>query len=107
MVVADTDGVICFWSQGAKELTGHPAESAVGQSLDLVVPPEYRERHWAGFRAAMASGTARFEGGAANIPVLCADGSRTALAREVHAHPRRPLPPARVRSLSRGLFPVT
>jgi PAS domain S-box-containing protein len=75
MVVADTDGVICFWSQGAQELTGHPAATAVGHSLDLIVPPEYRERHWAGFRAAMAAGTARFEGAAANIPVLCADGA--------------------------------
>ena len=47
----------------------------MGQPLDLIVPPEYRQRHWAGFRAAVASGTARFEGGCANIPVLCADGS--------------------------------
>jgi hypothetical protein len=30
MVVADTDGVICFWSKGAQELTGHPTASAVG-----------------------------------------------------------------------------
>lgn len=37
------------------------------------MPPEYRERHWAGFRAAMASGHAALEGAAANIPVVCAD----------------------------------
>jgi PAS domain S-box-containing protein len=74
MVVADADGLICYWSQEAQELTGHTAAAAVGSSLDLVVPPAYRERHWAGFRAALESGTARFEGAAANIPVLCADG---------------------------------
>jgi PAS domain S-box-containing protein len=93
MVVADTDGVICFWSQGAQELTGHPAASAVGHSLDLIVPPEYRERHWTGFLAAMASGRTRFEGGAANIPVLCADGAvrcwpgRFTLIRDARGHP--------------------
>jgi PAS domain S-box-containing protein len=75
MVVVDTDGLICFWGEGAQELTGHPAASAVGRPLDLIVPPEYRERHWTGFLAAMATGRARFEGGAASIPVLCADGA--------------------------------
>ena len=93
LVVADTDGVICFWSQGAQELTGHPAATAVGRSLDLIVPPEYRARHWAGFRAAMASGTARFEGGAANIPLGCAAGAvrrwpgRFTLIRDARGHP--------------------
>jgi PAS domain S-box-containing protein len=74
LVVADADGVIRYWNGGAEALTGHPATAAVGSSLDLIVPPDYRERHWAGFRAAMASGNARFEGAAANIPIVCADG---------------------------------
>jgi PAS domain S-box-containing protein len=74
LVMTDAEGVIRYWSDGAQALTGHPAATAVGGSLDLIVPPDYRERHWAGFRAAMASGTAKFEGGSANIPVLCADG---------------------------------
>jgi PAS domain S-box-containing protein len=75
LVVADADGMICYWNGGAEALTGHPAAAAVGRSLDLIVPPDYRQRHWAGFRAAMASGSARFEGAAASIPVLCADGA--------------------------------
>jgi len=70
MVVSDTDGVIVSWYQAAEELTGHSAAAAVGSSLDLIVPTEYRQRHWAGFHAAMASGKARAEGAAANIPVL-------------------------------------
>jgi len=73
VVVAGADGMICYWNRGAEALTGHLAAAAVGSSLDLIVPPEYRQRHWAGFRAAMASGSARFEGASANIPVLCAD----------------------------------
>ena len=75
LVVADADGMICYWNRGAEALTGHPAAAAVGSSLDLIVPPDYRQRHWAGFRAAMASGGARFEGASASIPVLCADGA--------------------------------
>jgi PAS domain S-box-containing protein len=75
LVVADADGMICYWNRGAEALTGHPAAAAVGSSLDLIVPPAYRERHWSGFGAAMASGSVRFEGASANIPVLCADGA--------------------------------
>ncbi|HTS95241.1 MAG TPA: PAS domain-containing protein [Streptosporangiaceae bacterium] len=74
VVVTDADGVIRYWSSGAEVLTGHAATAAVGQSLDLIVPPDYRARHWDGFRAAMASGQAKSEGAAANIPLVCADG---------------------------------
>jgi PAS domain S-box-containing protein len=67
MIVVDRGGVIRYWSEDAERLTGHRAPDAVGQTLDLVVPPEYRPRHWAGFEAAMQTGTARAEGAAANI----------------------------------------
>lgn len=93
VVVVDVDGMICGWNDGATTLSGHAASDAVGRSLDLLVPPAYRERHWAGFRAAMASGTARLEGGAANIPILCADGSiqrwpgRFSLIRDARGRP--------------------
>jgi PAS domain S-box-containing protein len=75
LVVTDAEGVIRYWSNGAQALTGHAAADAMGQSLDLIVPPDYRDRHWAGFHAAMASGNANSEGRSANIPVLCADGT--------------------------------
>jgi PAS domain S-box-containing protein len=48
IVVADTDGVIVHWNAGAERLFGHSPEDAVGQSLDLIVPDEFRDRHWAG-----------------------------------------------------------
>jgi len=75
LVIADTEGVICFWSDEAEALTGHSAAAIVGHSLDILVPPDYRPRHWAGFRAAMISGVSRFEGASARIPLLSADGT--------------------------------
>jgi PAS domain S-box-containing protein len=75
LVVANPDGVILLWAGDAEALTGHEAGAVVGHTLDVIVPPEYRERHWSGFGAAIATGTARAEGAAASIPVLCADGS--------------------------------
>jgi tRNA (guanine37-N1)-methyltransferase len=74
IVVADTDGVIRLWSKGAERLFGHTVAEAVGASLDLIVPERHRDRHWAGFRAAVARGHMLHEGAAAVIPVRCRDG---------------------------------
>jgi len=74
VVMADSDGVICAWNSGAEALFGYDAASAIGQTLDLIVPDNYRQRHWAGFRAAMASGLADPDN-IANIPVRRRDGT--------------------------------
>jgi len=74
VLVVDTDGVIQSWSRGAEQLLGHAEAAARGQTLDLIVPEEYRERHWAGFRRAMATGTSMIDGAAAILPVMCGDG---------------------------------
>lgn len=75
LLVVNREGVIVLWGGDAEGLTGHAPDQVVGHSLDVIVPPKYRERHWRGFRAAMESGTARAEGAGASIPVLCGDGS--------------------------------
>lgn len=73
--MADTAGVIRFWSPGAESLFGHTAGQAVGQTLDLIVPPEHRQAHWNGFHRAMASGVAAAEGQSGPFPVRRADGA--------------------------------
>jgi PAS domain S-box-containing protein len=75
LVFAEVTGVIRIWTSGAEALFGHRAEDAVGRTLDLIVPPEYRERHWAGFRAAMAAGDGKVDRAAANVPAVHRDGS--------------------------------
>jgi PAS domain S-box-containing protein len=42
VVLADRNGVIRFWSRGAEQAFGHAVAEAVGQTLDLIVPPEHR-----------------------------------------------------------------
>ena len=74
IVLVDTAGVILTWSPGAERLFGYDAASAVGQTLDLIVPEDYRERHWAGFRAAVSSGKSKLDQPAGNLPIACRDG---------------------------------
>ena len=75
LVMVDAAGVIRVWSPGAEALFGYDEASAVGQTLDLIVPEDYRGRHWAGFRAAASSGTTKMDEPVANIPITCQDGS--------------------------------
>jgi PAS domain S-box-containing protein len=72
IVVAGAAGTIVWWSPGAEALFGYEAAAAQGRSLDLIVPPALRARHWAGFRRMMQA--PQVKDLAADLPVLCADG---------------------------------
>ncbi len=75
LVFAEPSGVIRIWNPAAESLFGHRAAEAIGKTLDLIVPPEYRERHWAGFRAAMAAADGNIDHSSFNIPALHRDGT--------------------------------
>ncbi len=73
VVIVDTDGVITCWNEGAAQLFGHAQSAAVGQPVDLIVPERLRNAHWAGFHRAMAA--PEIKDMAADLPVLCSDGT--------------------------------
>ena len=75
LVFAEPSGVIRIWTPGAEALFGHPAANAIGQSLDLIVPPDYRERHWAGYCAAMEVADGIIDHSMFDIPAVHRDGS--------------------------------
>jgi PAS domain S-box-containing protein len=73
LVIADRDGTIQLWNDVATALFGHLEREALGASLDLIVPEEFRTRHWIGYRRAWTDGIADATR-IAMMPVLCADG---------------------------------
>ena|SRR5579883_2106455 len=76
VLVADSSGVIRYWSPGAATLFRH--HDLVGETLDAIVPEDFRDKHWAGFRRAMSTGESVISGGRLNIPVRCGDGETRA-----------------------------
>ena len=78
----DQDGVIQSWDDRMTTLTGHESKEVIGQSMELLIPSKYVERHWRGFRGAMARGATKHDQPALNVPLRHGDGS-TAL------HPSR------------------
>jgi PAS domain S-box-containing protein len=75
LVLAEPSGVISSWNPAAESLFGHPAAEAVGKTLDLIVPPDYRARHWAGYHEAMAAADGNLDHSSFNIPALHRNGT--------------------------------
>ncbi len=80
IVVARADGTIEVWNPGAERLFGFTEAEAVGQSLDLIVPEKYRERHWAGYHKVVGTGQTHYGDQVLRVPALRKDGSRFSIA---------------------------
>ena len=63
MIYADNEGVIRFWNAGAERIFGFTEAEAIGRSLDIIIPEDLRQRHWAGFRQTIGSGKTRYGAG--------------------------------------------
>lgn len=79
ILISDREGVIRFWNSGAERMFGHTAAEAVGQSLDLIIPENLRNRHWEGYWRVMASGETKYKTGLLSSPGIRRDGSRVSL----------------------------
>jgi PAS domain S-box-containing protein len=73
-LVADRDGVIRRWGSECVGVFGYSAEEAVGQTLDLVVPPALQARHWRGFNRAVTSGPLKRPGKTLKVPAVHKSG---------------------------------
>ena len=77
VIYADSEGVIRFWNAAATRIFGFTEAEAVGQSLDLIIPQNLRQRHWQGFDATMRSGESRYGAGdILAVPASRKDGNR-------------------------------
>ncbi len=45
IISQDLDGTILSWNQGAQTLFGFTAEEAIGQPIEIIVPPDMRAEH--------------------------------------------------------------
>ncbi|MGI5518386.1 PAS domain-containing protein [Streptomyces sp. CA-106131] len=89
VVGVDTAGVIEVWNADAERLLGFTAEDAVGQTLALIIPPESRPAHIAGFHRAMETGRTDTQGAPA---LVAATGKHGPVELEITIGVRRSLP---------------
>jgi PAS domain S-box-containing protein len=79
ILFADRDGKIRLWNAGAEAMFGYPAQEALGQSLDLIVPERQRDRHWEGWTRVMATGVTKYGSDPLAVPAVRKDGSRISI----------------------------
>lgn len=77
IIYADAKGIISLWNQGAERLFGFSEAEALGQSLDIIIPENLRDRHWHGYAQTMRTGESRYGAGdILAVPALRKDGKR-------------------------------
>jgi PAS domain S-box-containing protein len=79
IVVADPDGIIRLWNNGAARMFGYSAAEATGQNLDLIIPEKLRARHTKGYRETMATGITRYGDTLLSVPATHQDGRRLSI----------------------------
>lgn len=77
LLYSDSEGVIEFWNAGCARIFGFTEEEALGQSLDIIIPPALRQRHWQGYADTIRTGETRYGAGdLLSVPALRKDGTR-------------------------------
>jgi PAS domain S-box-containing protein len=79
VVFSDRHGVIRLWNDGAERIFGFLAEEIIGQSMDIIIPDQLRERHWEGYRRVMSTGVTRYGSDLLAVPALRKDGRRISI----------------------------
>jgi len=80
VIVCDPEGTIVYWNAAARRVFGWDRDTALGQSLDLIIPDKQRRAHWDGYRRVMATGQTRYGEDLLRVPALHADGRRRSIA---------------------------
>ena len=80
IIAVGGDGKIVLWNPAAERIFGFTGADAVGQSLDLIIPERFRERHWNGFRQVMLSGHTRYGTEVLRVPALHKEGRALSIA---------------------------
>lgn len=74
VIYAGTDGMIQYWNESAERVFGHRAADAVGKSLDVIIPEQFRDAHWTGYDRALAARETKYKGQALTTRAMRADG---------------------------------
>jgi PAS domain S-box-containing protein len=75
IVIADEEGNIISWNQGARNIFGYGEEEVLGQPLTTLMPQWYHEDHQRGLERVRATGQGKLLGKTLELYALRKDGS--------------------------------
>lgn len=74
-VAADDDNTILAVNQAAASLLGWDPDALIGERITVIIPPEWRERHVAGFTNFLLTGESTIIGRPTLVPALRSDAT--------------------------------
>src|SRR5258706_1246548 len=80
IIAVDMAGKITLWNPAAERIFGYSDKEALDQSLDLIIPERFRQRHWQGFREVAKSGRSKYGAEVLRVPALHKDGRALSIA---------------------------
>ena len=80
VIVSDPGGLITVWNPAAERMFGFPAEEALGQSLDIIIPERHRKRHWDHYGKTVETGVTKYGHELLRVPGLHKDGRNLSIA---------------------------
>lgn len=80
IIAAAPDGTIVFWNAAAERIFGYQASEALRQSLDLIIPERFRQRHWQAYQRVMGTGQTRYGADVLRVPAVHKDGRALSIA---------------------------
>ena len=77
VLISDRNGIIRFWNNGCERIFGFSSCEAVGESLEIIIPENLRDRHQRGHDETMRTGQTRYgSGDLLSVPAVRKDGTR-------------------------------
>ena len=75
LIVSDLNGLIQIWNNRAAEILRISAAEALGKSLDLIIPEQLRNNHWAGFHRAISENHLKLNKKVVRTKAICGDNT--------------------------------
>jgi PAS domain S-box-containing protein len=84
VIIASNDGTILEWNEAAARIFGWTREQALGENIDMMIPDNQKDDHWAGYDRVLESGETKYaDGNLLNVSGLKADGTRIGVAMSI------------------------
>ena len=101
VIECDDHGIITGWGARAERLLGFSVSEAVGQSVEIIIPPQFRDAHQAGMARWRSTGSARL-GRRLELSAIHKNGSsiEIELSMSVMSGPAGPLITGSIRDIS-------
>jgi PAS domain S-box-containing protein len=74
IISSDSHGKIIFWNKAAETIFGYPADEVLGESLTLIIPERFREKHRKGMDRVVTTGKTKILGKTVELMALRKDG---------------------------------